>query len=181
VHAAASTAPSAAARCCADGASAAAAAAREPAALESPCGRVHVPLRAPVIGRVVEIKARAGHQLEYRPSESPESWTGDADRHGVSRYDGCSVGRQSCAVRPTPLPAPLRARRRQRLRQPPPQRLPKSKPGGLPRSGSRRMSLFGLGQAPTVRITKQRRAATQPLGRRQATPRRKSAVPCPAR
>ena len=37
------------------------------------------PLRG-VIGRVLEAKARASHQLESRLSESPESWTGDADR-----------------------------------------------------------------------------------------------------
>ena len=50
------------------------------------------PLRG-VIGRVLEAKARASHQLESRLSESPESWTGDADRAWVSRFDGGSAGR----------------------------------------------------------------------------------------
>ena len=53
-----------------------------------------LPLRG-VIGRNLEAKARASHQLESRLSESPESWTGVADR-----------ARSESVRQPRPFPKP---------------------------------------------------------------------------
>ncbi len=57
------------------------------------------PLRG-VIGRVLEAKARASHQLESRLSESPESWTGDADRARSESVRWGLSGQRKCRLRP---------------------------------------------------------------------------------